>query len=320
MSKIKNKKTRLLFYILIVICILTTATVLVRAAYFAKGEFKDVFINKKDYFSADVLYGISSLEAEKREVGSSGATRKINIYNYDVSSGDFNSFDVEFDVYAWLDSELPEGKSYVLSDGNGNKYSFTNQKEPNPIFKNLKLKGGERSAATLTVDFGFKDGDDLTGAPGLYVAAVPSSPERLNKVYLGALIRPTRSEAFNIVSGFDDQGEVKDYAAFTYRVNTVGIAPTGDKIRVKWKSDALTLIRVNGKATDTVVIKKADYGNGFDRMIEWNAVSDKMDYFVFFRNTDNEKGKTFWEGNPTPTWGDLKGLVTTEHSIDDTQE
>lgn len=316
MTNIKNKKTRILICCLIVISLLTTITLIVRAAYFAKGEFKDVFINKKDYFSADVLYGISSLESEKREVGSSGAERQINIYNYDVSTGDFNSFDVEFNVYAWIKSELPEGKSYTLSNGSGESVDFTDQTvHTNPVFENLKLDGGKRSSVTLTVNFKFNDGDDLTTAPGLYVVAVPTSPERLTKTHLGALIIPTRSEAFNVVSGFENEGEVKDskdYAAFTYRVNTVGIAPDGYKIRVKWKSAALTLIRVNGKDTNTVTINKADYGNGFDRMIEWEAQSDQMDYFVFFRNTEN----TMW--NNTVEWADLYELITTEHSKDDT--
>lgn len=315
MSNIKNKKTRIVISCLIVISLLTTITLIVRAAYFAKGEFKDVFINKKDYFSADVLYGISSLESEKREVGSSGAERQINIYNYDVSTGDFNSFDVKFNVYAWLKSELPEGKSYTLSNGSGKSVDFTDQTDhTNPVFENLRLDGGKKSSVTLTVNFNFNDSDDLTTAPGLYVVAVPTSPERLTKTHLGALIIPTRSEAFNVVSGFENEGEVKDYAAFTYRVNTVGIAPDEYKISIKWDSDLLTLIRVNGKDTNTVTINEADYGNGVDRMIEWKAETDKMDYFVFFRNTDTETGKNFWNENQTPTWDKLKGLVTTEHS------
>ncbi|MDD6094974.1 MAG: hypothetical protein PUC29_04440 [Clostridia bacterium] len=312
MSENKKKNKRILFTVLIVICIFTAVTVLVRGAYFAKGEFKDVFINKKDYFSADVLYGISSLEAEKSEVGSSGAERNINIYNYNISTGDFNSFDVEFDVYAWLERELPDGKSYVLSNANGNKITFTNQTEANPVFTNMTLPGGVRSTATLTVDFGFKDDDDLTTFPGLYVVAVPTSPQRLNKVFLGALICPTRSDAFNIVSAFDNEESVDKYAAFTYRVNTVGIAPENDKIRIKWKSDALILIRVNGEDPETVTVNTGDYGNGFDRMIEWDAGSDQMDYFVFFRNSENP----MWDERPT--WAELRDLVQTEH-ITDTQ-
>lgn len=312
MTNIKNKKTRLFICILVVVCLLTTITIIIRATYFAQGEFKDVFINKKDYFSADVLYGIKTIESDKREVGSEGVERKINIYNYDVSIGDFNSFDVEFNVYAWLKSELPAGKSYVLSCGS-ESFSFTNQtNHTNPVFENLKLDGGKRSAVTLTVNFNFNDSDDLTNAPGLYVVAVPTSPERLNKSYLGSLIRPTRSEAFNIESGFENEGEVQDYAAFTYQVNTVGIAPEEYKIRIKWNSDVLTLIRVNGKDIGNFTINEADYGDGLNRMIEWDAESDKMDYFVFFRNTETEEQNPFWSNNPT--WDDLRSLVTTEHS------
>lgn len=313
MSNNKTPKTRLLFCILTGICILTAIALIVTAAYFAQGEFKDVFVNKKDYFSADVLYGISSVEGKKLSVGSSGTERKINIYNYDVSTGDFNAFDVEFDVYVWLSAVLPAGKTYVLSYG-GNEISFTNQTDPTPVLKKLKLKGGERSTVTLTAGFDIQDGEDLTEAPGLYVVAVPTSPERLNSVYLGALIRPTRSDAFNVESDFDHAGDVDRYAAFTYRVNTVGTAPEGDKICIKWKSDALTLIRVNGKATDTVTIDTGNYENGFDRMIEWNAQSDQSDYFVFFRNTEND----MWN-KENLTWDRLRDQIVTEY-INNTQE
>lgn len=321
MIKIKKKIPRIFIYIPIIICILTAIVFIVRTAYFAKGEFKDVFINKKDYFAADVLYGVSSIEAaeaEKRVVGSSGANRQINIYNHDVSTGDFNSFDVEFDVYAWLSAELPEGKSYVLSYGS---YSITFTDQTNyakPVFENLELKGGKRSTVTLTAEFGFNDGDDLATAPGLYVVAVPTSPERLNKAYIGALIRPTRSEAFNFEGGFDDVGKVEDYAAFTYRVNTVGIAPEGNKIRIKWNSNVFTLIRVNGEDANTVTVVSDDYGNGLDSMIEWDAKSDWMDYFVFFRNTETETGNSVW--NNDPTWDQLRGYVTAELFVSDTQE
>ena len=166
---------------------------------------------------------------------------------------------------------------------------------------------------TVTVNFGFGDDDDLTDAPGLCVVAVPTSPERLNKAYLGALIRPTRSDAFNIESSFDNHGDVDDYAAFSYRVNTVGIAPEGDKISIKWNSGALTLIRANGEKVDSREITGGDYGNGFDSMIEWNAKSDQSDYFVFFRNTENE----MW--NNRYDWPEVYSLITTEHKAN-TQE
>lgn len=317
MSKQHKTKRRLILGILTVVCILAMVTVIISAAYFAKGEFKDVFVNKKDYFSANVLYSISSIDAEKHEVGSSGVQRDIMIYNYDMSTGDFNSFDIEFDVYVWLDKTFTDEKSYVISDGLGHQISINTLDHEEPVFRNLKLEGGQRSIVTLTADFGFGEDEDLTNLPGLYVVAVPTSPRRLSTYLLGALIRPTRSDAFDVNSYFDDTGSVEDYAAFTYRVNTVGAAPEGDKIRIKWKSDALILMRVNGKDPETseaFQIQQGDFENGFDRMIEWEAQSDHTDYFVFFRNTEN----TMWETEPQ-TWDQVYAQIVTEY-VKNTQE
>lgn len=315
MSKQHKTKRRLILGIVTVVCILATMVVFVSAAYFAKGEFKDVFVNKKDFFSANVLYNIGSVDAEKHEVGSSGVQHDIMIYNYDVSTGDFNSFDIEFDVYVWLDRTFTDERAYVISDGSGNRKSINTLEHTEPVFRNLKLEGGQRSIETLTVNFGFGEGEDLTNLPGLYVVAVPTSPRRLSTYLLGALIRPTRSDAFDVNSYFDDTGSVEDYAAFTYRVNTVGVASEWDKIRIKWKSDALILMRVNGGAPESeekYAITKDE--NGFDRMIEWNAQSDHTDYFVFFRNAEAEMWKT-----ESQTWEQVYAQIVTEY-VKNTQE
>lgn len=304
-----RKKRRIFLVALMIGGTAAALTMLVLAAYFAKGVFKDVFVNKKDYFSADVLYEISSIDDDnKPEVGSGGVRRWINIYNHDIASGDFNSFDTTFDVYAWLDKALPEGKqAYTISDSSGHPVPVSTTEHTQPVLHNLTLSGGMRSTVTLTVDFGFAEDDDLTDAPVLNIVAVPTAPERLSGSYLGAVLRPTMSEAFFVNADFEHIGTVNDYAAFTYLVSTVGNAQTGDKIVIKWKSDALILMHINREEPDALSVQTGDFGDGFDRMIKWDAESNHTDTLVFFRNSKNE----MWTG--TPDWGLLRSQISTEY-------
>lgn len=298
-------------------CTAAALATIALAAYFAKGVFKDVFVNRKDYFSADVLYSIGSIDAENieakiPEVGSSGMSKIIHIYNHDVASGDFNGFPITFDVYAWLSGDLPEEKSYTLKCGE-EVISVNTTEHAQPVLTNLLLEGGACSTVTLTAEFGYSEGDDLTRVPGLYVVAVPTDPERMTKSCIGALIRPTWSDAFAFTCGFDENGEVKDNAAFIYRVTTVGNAADGDKIVVKWKSHALILIKMNGKEPADGQVQEGDFGNGFDRKIVLDAQANHSDRFTFFRNTED----TTWENQ---TWADLTALVSTEYVENNTQE
>lgn len=303
-----RNKRRVLWGALLIGCTAVALTVLALAAYFAKGVFKDVFVNKEDYFSADVLYSISSVDASKREVGSAGVRREINIFNHDVSSGDFNAFDIAFDVYAWLEAPLSDDKSYTLYDGNGNSVVINTTEHAEPVLRGLMLQGGKSSTVTLAVEFDFQEDEDLTDAPGLHLVAVPTVPKRLSNAYLGALIRPTHSDAFALNFDFDHIGRVEDYAAFTYRVSTVGNAPSGDKITVKWKSDALILMHMNGEEPNVAPVQEGDFGDGFDRKIEWNVQSNHTDSFVFFRNTENDMWKT-----ENQDWDLLRGQIATEY-------
>lgn len=307
-----RKIRRTYLVVLIIGCAAAVLTVMALTAYFAKGIFKDVFVNKEVFFSADALYSISSVDASKREVGSAGAQREINIYNYDLISGDFNAFDITFDVYAWLDEALQDGKDYTLTVGGGNSVAISTTVHTDPVLRDIILLGGKRSAVTLSVDFGYQEGDDLSGATGLNLVVVPTTPKRLSGACLGALIRPTWSEAFAVNSDLDHTGSVEDYAAFTYRVSTVGNSRTDDKIVVKWKSDALILIHVNGKEPDTV--QKGNFGDGFDRKIEWDVQSNHTDTLVFFRNTKND----MWRENQD--WETVRGQISTEYVKNSTQE
>lgn len=303
-----KEKRRLFFIIFTVVYILVTMTVAVWAAYFVKGEFKDVFVNKNDYFSADVLYSISSMDAVKQEVGASGVRRQIAVYNYDVTVGDFNIFDVTFDVYAWLDEPIPDGLAYVLYDNNGNAFPISTQEHNQPVISGLVLAGGSRSTVNLAVDFCFWEGEDLANAPGMHVVAVPTSPKRLTSCLIGALFRPKLSDAFAVFADFESTGLVTDYAAFKYRITATGNAPSEGKIVIKWKSNALIPIRINEKDITTVTISEGEYGNGFDRKIELNAQSDHTDYISFFRNTENEMWNTDYQ-----SWDLLKQQISMEY-------
>ncbi|MGN1095672.1 MAG: hypothetical protein ACI4QR_04720 [Eubacteriales bacterium] len=310
-----SKKRRFFLGAIVVVFIAAALTVMSLTAYFAKGVFKDVFVNKKDYFSADVLYSISRIDEEnKREVGSFGVRREINIYNHDVSSGDFNAFDITFDVYAWLESPL-EGKEYTIFYGdNGNSVSVSTTDHAAPVISGLTLPGGKSSTATLKVDFGYQENEDITSLPGLHLVAVPTEPERISKSYLGALLRPTRSDAFAVNYDFVHTGAVKDYAAFTYRVSTVGTAQEGDNIVIKWKSGALTLIRVNSKAPDADAVQDIVSEDGFDKMIVLDVQSNHTDNFVFFRNTESD----IWE-TANQDWNLVRSQISTEYVKNGTQ-
>ena len=303
-----KKKANAALVAIFAVCTVLALSVTVFAAYFAKGVFKDVFVNKRDCFSANVLYSIDSLDGTKREVGSSGNPREIIIYNHDVSTGDFNSFDITVDVYAWLDGELPQGKTYTLYDGAGNSALIDKTVHTEPVFRSLMLPGGRRSTVNLSLDFGFSENDDTSGLPGVHIVAVPSAPERMTGNFLGAVIRPANPDKFAVNFGFDSStGEPEQYAAFAYQISTLGNAPEGDSLVIKWNSKALTLIKMNGDFAENLTVTNIAE-EGFDSKIEWDIQSNHTDSFVFFRNTENEMWQT---GNPGWEW--INGQVSVEH-------
>lgn len=307
MTKRANKKKTALLIILI--CLIATVTPLgiTQAAYYAKGKFKDVFVNKKEYFSSDILYPITDIEGGKQSIGSSGRSRNFAVYNHDAMTGDFNAFDAYFDVYAWVDGALPEGKAYTLSYSDGGvkkEVQISSSEHAAPVVTGRKLEGGKCSTETFTVTFCYDDGEDVTGAPGLTVVAVPTEPKRLSSFLLGSVIKPTWSEAYSVSGMFEEDASGPDnYAAFTYRVVAVGSAPENGKITIRWKSDCLTLMTKN----NSVAIDRVQdvNENGFDKKIEWKAESNRTDVFVFFR-TEN----AMWDGSVT--WETVNALVETE--------
>ena len=305
-NRANKKKTALL---IILICLIAAVAPLgiTQAAYYAKGKFKDVFVNKKEYFSSDILYSITDIEDDKQSIGSSGRARNFAVYNHDVMTGDFNAFDVYFDVYAWLDGALPDGKAYTLSyyDGGVKKeVQISSTEHAAPVVTGRRLEGGRCSTETFTVTFCYEDGEDVTGAPGLTVVAVPTEPKRLSTYLLGSVIKPTWSEAYSVIGTFEeDASGPGNYAAFTYRVVTMGSAPENGKITIRWKSDCLTLMTKNNSIEIGEVKDVSE--NGFDKKIEWTAKSNRTDVFVFFRAEN-----AMWDGSVT--WEEINALVETE--------
>ncbi len=308
------KKTKKIFFILFMVCLLLTATtaIVAEAAYFARGKFKDVFVNKQEYFSADILYSLSSIDSEKEKVGSPATEQNISVYNHDVHTGDFNAFDVTFDVYVWSESDLPEGKAYVFSyyeNGVAKKIAISTTDHASPIASRT-LIGGKSSTETFTVSFGYEEGEDLNGVPGLNVVVVPTYPERLSSVILGSTITPTGAESFSVSGSFDTSGKVEDYAAFTYQVRASGPVSSDVKIVLRWNANALTLMTQNkGFPSPAEEIQEGIY----NRKIEWKAKNNDTDVFVFFRNTKNE----MWNGEVY--WSAIAGQVSVEY-VEEAQE
>ena len=304
------KKSRKIFLIILLLCLLLPATtiIVVQAAYFAKGKFKDVFVNKREYFSADILYSISSVDSDKERIGSSGAEQNISVYNHDVQTGDFNAFDVTFDVYVWLESPLPDGKECLFTyyvNGVANSVSVSSTERAAPVTSRT-LAGGKCSTETFTVFFGYDEGDDLSGFPGVSVVAVPTSPDRLSSIILGSVIVPTEPETYTVSGKFDKTGEPGNYAAFTYRVSAFGPVMSNGKIVLKWNGDALTLMTQNQSVSFSGV-EEISEGN-FTKKIEWTAKNNDTDVFVFFRNTQND----IWNGEVS--WAEIETHISVEYA------
>lgn len=295
----------------LLLCLLVTATtaIVVQAAYFAKGKFKDVFVNQKEYFSSDILYSIPTIDSQKQVIGSSGAQRNIAIYNHDPQTGDFDAFDVLFNVYAWVEGDLPAGKVYTLShvdNGVRTEIPITSAEHSSPVIVDKTLKGGKCSTETLTVTFCYAEGEDVADAPGIHVVVVPTTPKRLSSYILGSTVKPTWSESYSVSGKFDEPGKVEDCAAFTYKVHQVGLAPEGSKITIKWNSQALTLMTRNGSVSTGNVQEISE--DGFDKKMEWTAQSNYTDVFVFFRNIAHD----MWKG--TVTWQEIEALIKIEYT------
>ena len=83
------------------------------AAYYGTGNFKDVFVNRRNCFTSDVLASVSDREEVPRSTIYFSSGKVINLFNYDLSTGEYNAFSMEFSVYAWLDKTPADGRNTI---------------------------------------------------------------------------------------------------------------------------------------------------------------------------------------------------------------
>lgn len=290
------------------VLVLALSATLVLAAYYGKGNFKDVFVNRKHSFSSDVLSSVSRFEdADKNVVRPHGmAAKSISFYNYDRSTGEYNDFDVTFSVYAWLDKD-DTGRAYTISYGTTTGKTVNSTTHDTPIFT-ATLKGKKASELAITVQFNANANEDLTTFPKLLMVAVPDTPRYMASRMLGACIVPSRSEGFHVDCGFEKtEGnvDIEDYAAFIYGISMVGEPPENGVLRVLWRSDRLTLMEHNNFTAQNV----ENPTDGFDKYI---YISQETDYYVrlsFMRvqGIEDEKNNP-WKNN-SYNWTDLESFV-----------
>lgn len=289
------------------VLVLALSATLVLAAYYGKGNFKDVFVNRKHSFSSDVLSSVSRFEeADKNVVRPHGmAAKSISFYNYDRSTGEYNDFDVTFSVYAWLDKG-DTGRAYTISYGTTTSETVNSTTHDTPIFT-ATLKGKNASELAITVQFNANANEDLTTFPKLLMVAVPDTPRYMASRMLGACIVPSRSEGFHVDCGFEKtEGNVniEDYAAFIYGISMVGEPPENGVLQVLWQSDRLTLMGHNDfKAQDV-----ENPQDGFDKYIDIPQETDYYGRLSFIRVQGIEDENNPWKKNSF-TWSDLESFV-----------
>lgn len=289
------------------VLVLALSATLVLAAYYGKGNFKDVFVNRKHSFSSDVLSSVSRFkEADKNVVRPQGmAAKSISFYNYDRSTGEYNDFDVTFSVYAWLDKG-DTGRAYTISYGTTTGKTVNSTTHDTPIFT-ATLKGKKASELAITVQFNANANEDLTTFPKLLMVAVPDTPRYMASRMLGACIVPSRSEGFHVDCGFektDGTVDIEDYAAFIYGISMVGEPPENGVLRVLWQSDRLTLMEHNDFKAQNV----KNPTDGFDKYIDIPQETDYYGRLSFMRVQGIEDENNPWKKNSF-TWSDLESFV-----------
>lgn len=289
------------------VLVLALSATLVLAAYYGKGNFKDVFVNRKHSFSSDVLSSVSRFEdADKNVVRPHGmAAKSISFYNYDRSTGEYNDFDVTFSVYAWLDKG-DTGRAYTISYGTTTGKTVNSTTHDTPIFT-ATLKGKKASELAITVQFNANANEDLTTFPKLLMVAVPDTPRYMASRMLGACIVPSRSEGFHVDCGFektDGKVDIEDYAAFIYGISMVGEPPENGVLRVLWRSDRLTLMEHNNFTAQNV----ENPTDGFDKYIYIPQETDYYGRLSFMRVQGIEDENNPWKKNSF-TWSDLESFV-----------
>lgn len=308
-----SRKKKTIWIVSSVLAVCMIASVVVFAAYYGKGNFKDVFVNRKNYFSSDMLVSVpSEAELPDAAVLSGGTEKIVNFYNYDLSTGEYNEFDLTFAVYAWL-SDTSSGRQYTLTY-NGETVTVGESARGEPVFR-VTLAGGKASVASLMLSFGITDETDLSALPKLYLWAVPEAPAYLSARTLGALITPSLSDAFRVDGYFEhaENADIEDYAAFRYLITMSGEPPVGGKLRLKWSSAALTLVTENRTLPDGAVVTDLEGDDKYDKYIEFAAAADFFCGLTFLRVQNAADEDNPWADAENPvTWEMLGGYVAYE--------
>lgn len=312
----KKSKITAIVFVLIAVVFSVASIATVYAAYYGKGLFKDVFVNKRSYFFCDVLESVGDKESVgvgDHRINFGAEKGYIDFYNYDTSTGEFNGFDIDFDVYAWTDAAYPQQASaYTVGYDGTEKQADTTTKDT-PLFR-VRLAGGKVTSVKLTVSFGLGDTEPTEDYPDLYVFAVPVTPAYLSSKMFGAAIEPSKTEAFRLEGYFQNAPENKETAiddetaAFLYIVTATGEKPDAN-IRIKWNSKAVTPVFEIGSLTGASVKDLTE--TGFDKCIDLPGTADFYYRLTFMRVQDLPEGETnVWEKDVT--WQDLEGYISCE--------
>lgn len=313
----KTKKRRPLPAALCALIMLVLSIVLGYAAYYGKGNFKDVFVNRRNCFTSDVLASVSDREEVPRSTFYFSSGKVINLFNYDLSTGEYNAFSMEFSVYAWLDKTPADGQEYYLTIG-GQEKKVASTAADTPVFTGIPLPGGVASKSVMTVRF--HSDADLSDYPRLNLYVIPTTPAYMQQKRLGGCIVPTSDEGFTAVGRFvySDGDDIEDYAAFPYEVTMSGRLDESKKgfLRVEWDPANLTLM-TQYNALPAGVDVQHDAASGKDYIL-LPLTEDGYTRLTFLRVQDPQTGADNpWANTANPvTWAQLKGFVTVKQIQD----
>lgn len=230
------------------------------AAYYGKGNFKDVFVNRKHCFTSDRLASVSRTEDAQKNAFQAANGRVINIYNYDLSTGEYNAFDMKFSLYAWLDRESADKnvEYYELQLDNRSSVRVSAVSHAEPIFRDILLEGGKASECSIKVSFHAEG--NLADYPKLCIFAIPTQPDYMMHKPLGGCLTPTDSVGFTAGGQFDVKtADLEDYAAFPYEVTMSGRldGKTGS-LKIEWDPAKLTLMSQYNQLPEAFEIQNED--------------------------------------------------------------
>lgn len=301
-------KRRTLSATVCALIVLALTASMVLAAYYGKGNFKDVFVNRKNCFNSNLLAAVSDEKDAEKSAFQAENGKTVMVCNYDLSTGEYNAFDMTFSLYAWLDKDgSDEGYYYDLKLGTGTKrVDSTGHTEP--IFKDVELKGGQASECSITVSFNLDK--NLTNYPKLCLYAIPTSPDYMAQKRLGGCLTPTSTVGFTVLGEFDvTTNDLEDYAAFPYEVTMSGrLDNVTGKVRVEWNAAALTLMAQYNELPEQFDIQD---GENDKKYILLPLAEEYYARLIFLRVQDPAEGADNPWTKGTVTLEELRSFVET---------